>query len=532
MEHESAVSPPLGPQPAGTRAQVHAQAHAQVQVGMAARAQAQAQAQAQLQTHRLEAAAVKKQVRPYHSRDTRDEIRRRSAEGCKALRTSALMQKDAPQGGGQTPSRQYCQVVVDNMHRAARGERPAYEALDHINRVLLADNQRCIFYHCMDPDAVENSAAEMHVSIYSTPKLLQAAPGMSIGGIDTKWRTTADGSQVQAFMALKQRSAPKPGGAPLPEFVAGNRAHDSSLLCLGFTNKDNYFSCKWLIDSVNNMLQCDNGVCLHRVIKKLFPGPDGAARGFYLCTECVNRKKITVPIMIDKARYEARAIRQLRLPMFLCAFHASAAQLKFCVEKLSILNSVHLMKILASIKFTGRGRSRAEVHAQWAIAKAQLLTLDLGAGKQAKLRKLTEYVEKEWLDAVDGRLEPNADPDRVQWTEAWTDILAHMLGRDGLMLGRTNNVVECFWLLYLAQVCNYTQFHRKDDEANAVTGCYRTLKTCLLDILEMEADETINTPTRFSQDMRSRTILANVIVFRGGVEQAGASGGHSAKSST
>ena len=102
-----------------------------------------ATAQAQLAASQDESAAAKKQARPYYPRDMRDVIRGKAAQGHKALQTASLIRKElaaaAQTGGGEqpglsppAPSRAYCQGVADTMHRGARGERSAYEALSHI----------------------------------------------------------------------------------------------------------------------------------------------------------------------------------------------------------------------------------------------------------------------------------------------------------------------------------------------------------------------------------------------------------------
>ena len=54
---------------------------------------------------------------------------------------------------------------------------------------------------------------------------------------------------------------------------------------------------------------------------------------------------------------------------------------------------------------------------------------------------------------------------------------------------RTNNATERLWLIYLADVCDYRMFKRRDFELNGITNANGNLRSCLLDTFQVSGND-------------------------------------------
>lgn len=93
-------------------------------------------------------ARLKLEARPYHSQAERDEIERLYAEGQQgATAIRALLFSRAKREYGEVqalesvPTVAYVQSVLDNRRSKNRSRKPVYEAIDELNRTVLADER-------------------------------------------------------------------------------------------------------------------------------------------------------------------------------------------------------------------------------------------------------------------------------------------------------------------------------------------------------------------------------------------------------
>ena len=138
-------------------------------------------------------------------------------------------------------------------------------AIDRLNRGVLAATYVCIHYQCDLPGAVNNTDDEMHISVYATLGMIAGAVGAEVANLDTKWRTRSDGGCVQAVLAGRRRTAPKPGERGIPELLVGGHLYDMGVVAIAHANKDNYFSARTLMAAPARMMPCSRPGCLHAV---------------------------------------------------------------------------------------------------------------------------------------------------------------------------------------------------------------------------------------------------------------------------
>ena len=359
----------------------------------------------------------------------------------------------------------YIQQVIDEERRRTRAGLPPYEAVHLMCRDLLAEQHRVILYLVPDPDldpadftgGLGVPVGALHIVVCSTPEMIESVRTAQALGADTKWRTREGGGCVQGILAFSQQSQPKPTEGHRTEFDAGYRGHKATVVTVALANLDNYWTLKVQLDAIRGMLPCDDPQCSHPIVRV-----DLDNRGsFVLQRACRKHPQRRVwwsgfgPLqrfptgmvgMIDKAAYEARALRKCGLRVFLCSFHVYAAVLEKFDKDLRIRHGPTLFALIIGLKWLARSRTQAELGKRWAVVRSKSLPqLALGAELTAKI---ASYVESEWLCET--------------WAACWTDIgrtssdpaldmiLRHMV--------TTNNATERFWIRYQDVACNHKMF--------------------------------------------------------------------------
>ena len=457
------------------------------------------------------------------------------ADGHHANKVRSLMSRDeqasaSPVPRMLVPTQQYAQSVLDSEARRKRGVDahgcgvPAYEALHELCTGTLVDQQRIILYHVpdptLDPRDVQGGYAvpreAMHLIVFATPAMIDAAVAADEIGVDTKWRTNEDKGCIQAIMWFKQRRKPREREGYRPEFRAGYVNHDAQVLTIAMANLDNYWTVKLTIEAIRDMMPCSDPNCPHP-IRRVAVDDRGS---FALKRCCTARRHRFVPAagQTDKAAYEVRALRQSGITPVLCRFHVYQAFLEYLTvgdrNRIAIKCHDTLGMLLLLFKSVSLGWTKEDVQARWTFVKAKVLPqlVDAVNFTTQQLQKVVTYIEAEWLCEY--------------WVETWTHISRRVHGASGqaaddalaaILRGllTSNNSVECLWKFYLQVVCEGSQFKRRDDEARAI-GCN---STNLLDNLALSAQEAPNKRTSIKADVHGRTVLALAIVIRGGVSR-------------
>ena len=253
---------------------------------------------------------LRAESRPYHSLALRDEIERLYAEGQQGATTlRAVLYSRAQRENGEAialemvPTVAYIQGVLDNRRRMNRSRQPPYEAVDELNRTVLADERICITYQHFDARAAEDTEGEITLSVYTTMELLDHAMDVNVACLDAKWCTRSDGGCVIGLIGVHRCSTPKPGADPgwIPEYMCGYCHHFSDAILVAHSNRDNFWSVKLMLESVGRMMKCSNPECLHPVVKR--DRADG--RGFVLvreeCARSGLQKEFKPTVMIGTA---------------------------------------------------------------------------------------------------------------------------------------------------------------------------------------------------------------------------------------
>ena len=355
--------------------------------------------------------------------------------------------------------------MIDEERRRTRAGLPPYEAVHLMCRDLLAEQHRVILYLVPDPDldpadftgGLGVPVGALHIVVCSTPEMIESVRTAQALGADTKWRTREGGGCVQATLAFSQQSQPKPTEGHHTEFDAGYRGHKATVVTVALANLDNYWTLKVQLDAIRGMLPCDDPQCSHPIVRV-----DLDNRGsFVLQRACRKHPQRRVwwsgfgPLqrfptgmvgMIDKAAYEARALRKCGLRVFLCSFHVYAAMLEKFDKDLRIRHGPTLFALIIGLKWLARSRTQAELGKRWAVVRSKSLPqLALGVELTAKI---ASYIESEWLCET--------------WAACWTDI-GHTSSDPALdMILRhmvtTNNATERFWIRYQDVACNHKMF--------------------------------------------------------------------------
>ena len=271
--------------------------------------------------------------RPTLCEQQRREVLRLWSEGHLAAEIQSLMPAPAP--------RLECiQWTIDNERRRTRGGLRPYEALHSICTEVLADSNQVLLYMVPDPDIDwdprQSSASAplgaLQIAMFGTLAMINVLLVAHALGIDTKWRTRADGGCVQAILAFVAQTARKATEGHRPEFLAGYCAQNASVVAVALANMDCYWTLKVQLDALRGLIPCDDPQCSHPVMKVKIDN-----RGsFVLQRTCraFRRQRVwwkdfhprqnfraKMAGIIDKAAYEARALRKAGIRVVLCAFH-------------------------------------------------------------------------------------------------------------------------------------------------------------------------------------------------------------------
>ena len=209
--------------------------------------------------------------------------------------------------------------------------------------------------------------------------------------------------------------------------------------------------------------------------------------------------------MIDKCGFERRACVNSGLLVTLCEFHGYAAKLEHYDKKLGIRDAQSLLMLLLCSKFMARSLSDGILARRWDCVRTEVIpALGLDAEIQ---QKIISYLEKEWLCEA--------------WGSTWIDKGRHNADRTIAFilrhLAKTNNSQERVWLTYLAEVCRYVMFKRRDFEFNGITNAYGNRRSCLIDVLALTRRDYPNRRTRIATPVQNTVLLAHAIVIQKGV---------------
>jgi hypothetical protein len=464
------------------------------------------------QKHAL--AAARRDMRPQYSQADRDRIVTLGVDGHRANRVRTLLARDSHDGASgdapadaagaaNVPRQNYTQGVLDGARRRERGAAPPYEALHALCHGHFLQERRIILYRVPDP-AVDPAdfargfrlpAEAMHMVVFATPAMIDAALDAHELEVDTKWRTNEDGGCVQAIMWYRQRTRPRPSEGYRVEFRAGYEHHDGRVLTICLANLDNYWTLKLTIEAVRAMMPCRDSTCPHAIRRV-----DLDQRGSFRLERCCAQRAQWTPLAcgVDKAAYEVRALRQSGISAILCRFHIYQAILEFLSTKLQLRCPETLWVLLLAIKWTFLGNTSAEVAEKWAFVTSSVLQR-LTVLTNDQRSKFIAYITDEWLCE--------------RWIGSCTNIArnhADAAVRANLrLLNTSNNSIENFWKFYLSAVCHGHQFKRRDDEARKANE--------LLDNLALSAHEEDANRTQIGTDVHARTLLALAIVIQQGV---------------
>lgn len=271
--------------------------------------------------------------RPTLSEDQRREVLRLWSEGHLAAGIQSLMPAPAP--------RLECiQWTIDNERRRTRGGLRPYEALHLICTEALAETNQVLLYMVPDPDidwdpresSMSAPIGALQIAMFGTLAMVNILLLAHVLGIDTKWRTRADGGCVQAILGFVAQTARKPTESHRPEFLAGYCAQNASVIAVALANMDCYWTLKVQLDALRGLIPCNNPNCPHPVRKVAIDN-----RGSFVlqrACRCFRRRPIwwkdydprqnfraKMAGVIDKAAYEARALRKVGISVVLCDFH-------------------------------------------------------------------------------------------------------------------------------------------------------------------------------------------------------------------
>ena len=271
--------------------------------------------------------------RPTLSEEQRREVLRLWTEGHLAATIQGLMPDPAP--------RLECiQWTIDNERRRTRAGLRPYEALHSICTEKLAETNQVLLYMVPDPDidwdpresSTSAPIGALQIAMFGTLAMVDVLLVARALGIDTKWRTRADGGCVQAILGFVMQTARKPTEGHRPEFLAGYCAQNASVIAVALANMDCFWTLKVQLDALRGLIPCSNPNCPHPVRKVALDN-----RGSFVlqrACRCFRRRPIwwkdydprqtfraKMAGVIDKAAYEARALRKAGILVVLCDFH-------------------------------------------------------------------------------------------------------------------------------------------------------------------------------------------------------------------
>ena len=482
-----------------------------------------------VQERAVRVAAIGAGVR--HSQAERDKILELMAYGCAP---SEIQSRWNSHVDGECPELMYIHGVVNEQRRRGRLAMPPYEAI-HVMCKHLATDQKVMLYmsadDTLDPDSdSSDDVRALHLVMCCTLEMVDQLVGADGIGLDAKWRTCEGGGCVIAIGAFHQHRAKEADGRR-GEFEAGYVHSRYSPVCVSLSNLDCYFAVKVQLDALRGLLPCKDPTCSHPLRRV-----DLARGGFVMQRACAvfpprqvwwkgfaaGQSFSGLLGMIDKCGFERRALVNAGFIVILCDFHAFAAMLEQCVlklisslqikkrsfaktgsgqmfyflmfgshrtclsclvrvhsydKKLCIRDSQNLLMLLVCAKFIARGRTLAEVQERWTVVKEEAIP-ELGLEEETEATVIS-YLQDEWMCE--------------QWVSTWTGIGRHSddsaIAFTRRHFPRTNNATERLWLIYLADVCDYRMFKRRDFELNGITNANGNLRSCLLDTFQVSGND-------------------------------------------
>ena len=344
---------------------------------------------------------AQRDVRTTLSSSQRTEVQRLMRDGHSALTIQSML-SPTPEFA---PPLEAIQYTMDNERRRTRCGLEAYEAVHWMCRDLLADQHRVMLYLVSDPDVNPDDYADgfalpvgaLHLVMCATIAMIDALCKATGIGVDTKWRTREDKGCVQAIVAFAEQCVASPTEGHRVEFAAGYRGQQSSVVAISLANLDNYWTLKVQLDALRGLMPCTNPNCAHPLRRV-----DLDRRGSFVmqrACRAFNRRPVwwkdfdprqrfpaRLSGMIDKASYEARALRNCGIAVLLCSFHVYAAILEWLDKSLRLKCAKTVFMLIVVMKFTARGRTDADVDERWQVVRtAALPKLQLTTEQRTKI---------------------------------------------------------------------------------------------------------------------------------------------------
>jgi hypothetical protein len=330
----------------------------------------------------------------------RTEVFRLMRDGHSALTIQSML---APTPTSAPPL-EAIQYTMDNERRRTRCGLEAYESVHWMCRDLLVSQQRVMLYLVNDPvvnpdNYTDGSAlpfGALHLVMCATIAMIDTLCMATGIGVDTKWRTREDKGCVQAIVAFAEQCVVGPTEGHRAEFSAGYRGQQSSVVAISLANLDNYWTLKVQLDALRGLMPCSNPNCTHPLRRV-----DLDQRGsFVMQRACRMFKRRPVwwkdfdprqrfpprlSGMIDKASYEARALRNSGITVLLCSFHVYAAILEWLDKQLRLKIAQTVFMLIIMMKFIARGRTDADVDERWTVVRTALFKIQLTEEQRAKI---------------------------------------------------------------------------------------------------------------------------------------------------